>query len=175
MREFFKPCRRKIGCVTLVMACVAMCGWVRGHIVEDSIEWGDAVLEKGKGERHMVSVSRNGLVWKQFETSRFNFVIEFREANKRWSCKPITTSSSADPLTQISFDCEFEWRWKGGGFDFGVFHEKWNQLVRVKYCTVPYWPIVVPITLLSIWLLLTKPVPSTPTKITEFTANESNF
>lgn len=29
MREFFKPWRRKLGVVTLVMACLLMAGWVR--------------------------------------------------------------------------------------------------------------------------------------------------
>lgn len=29
MREFFKPWRQKLGCVTLLMACVVMAGWVR--------------------------------------------------------------------------------------------------------------------------------------------------
>lgn len=29
MREFFRGWRRKVGCVTLVMACVLTTGWVR--------------------------------------------------------------------------------------------------------------------------------------------------
>ena len=33
MREFFKPWRRKIGVVTLVMACVLMAGWVRSEMI----------------------------------------------------------------------------------------------------------------------------------------------
>ena len=35
MREFFKPCRRKFGVVTLLMACVFTAGWVRSTRVNE--------------------------------------------------------------------------------------------------------------------------------------------
>src|SRR4051794_19488286 len=37
MRDFFKGWRRKLGCVTLVMACVFMAGWVRSIGISDWI------------------------------------------------------------------------------------------------------------------------------------------
>ena len=36
MGDFFRGWRRKIGCVTLMMALVGMAGWVRSHTIEDS-------------------------------------------------------------------------------------------------------------------------------------------
>lgn len=36
-REFFKPWRRRIGVVTLVLACVLMAGWVRSQSMADDI------------------------------------------------------------------------------------------------------------------------------------------
>src|SRR5437764_781766 len=38
MREFFKPCRRKLGMVTLGLACVFAAGWVRSLSVDDFIQ-----------------------------------------------------------------------------------------------------------------------------------------
>src|SRR5438105_3724804 len=35
MRDFFKGWRRKIGVLTLVMACVCMAAWVRSYSAED--------------------------------------------------------------------------------------------------------------------------------------------
>ena len=35
MREFFKEWRRKVGLLTLLMACVFMAGWVRSHVIQD--------------------------------------------------------------------------------------------------------------------------------------------
>ena len=42
MREFFRGWKRKLGCVTLVMACLAMAGWTRSYSVEDRIVVEDA-------------------------------------------------------------------------------------------------------------------------------------
>ena len=38
MGEFFQGWRRKIGCVTLVMAFVLVLGWIRSFYVEDFID-----------------------------------------------------------------------------------------------------------------------------------------
>jgi len=37
MGDFFKPWRRKIDVVTLLMACIFMAGWVRSMSIEDSM------------------------------------------------------------------------------------------------------------------------------------------
>ena len=37
MGEFFKPRRRKIGCVTLTVACLLVAAWVRSLIVDDIV------------------------------------------------------------------------------------------------------------------------------------------
>lgn len=36
MREFFRPFRRKLGVIALVVACVLMAGWVRSQSTHDS-------------------------------------------------------------------------------------------------------------------------------------------
>jgi hypothetical protein len=37
MRDFFKGWRRKVGCVTLVMACAVATGWLRSMLTDDYI------------------------------------------------------------------------------------------------------------------------------------------
>ena len=39
MGEFFKGWRRKVGCVTLVMACVFAAGWVRSLAIFDVVSF----------------------------------------------------------------------------------------------------------------------------------------
>lgn len=159
MGEYFKGWRRKIGVITLLFACLFTDAWMRGHIVEDCFGWGDDILENGRGECHVLCASRNGLIWKKFETLHPSLIVEMGEANIRWSRKPITASASADPRAHLTFDSEMEWRWWGGGFDLGVLHEKWNIFLRVKFAAVSYWSIILVLTILSSCLLLSKPRP----------------
>jgi hypothetical protein len=45
--------------------------------------------------------------------------------------------------------------WKGPPFDYDI-----------HYCAIPYWSITVPLTFISLWLLLTNPRKSPPKKMT---------
>ena len=67
-----------------------------------------------------------------------------------------------------------EWRWQFLGFGFGKSVDGTtqvaNQSVQIVPSTIaviPYWSIVVPLTLISLWLLLTKPRKSNQLKIAE--------
>ncbi len=65
-----------------------------------------------------------------------------------------------------------EWRTDWIGFHFGAANATAGSIRRVEFWIVPYWSIVIPLTLLSAYLLLSKPHKSTPKKITEPIANE---
>ena len=58
MGEYFKPWRRKIGVVTLVMACVFAGAWVRSILVHD-------VIRIGPGNVECIIVSHAGIfsIW----------------------------------------------------------------------------------------------------------------
>jgi hypothetical protein len=58
MREFFRGWRRKVGCVTLMMACVAMPGWTRDRVVHH-----DVVTRSIIGHRHVVASFSGHVVW----------------------------------------------------------------------------------------------------------------
>ena len=65
MGEFFRGWKRKAGVVTLVMALIAMCGWVRGQSYWDQMT---IVCRIGNnGGFHSLHSSRQGLTWGKAE------------------------------------------------------------------------------------------------------------
>ena len=108
MREFFRGWRRKIGVVTLVMACVFMMGWVRSAFVDNKID--------------IPTPDRN-------------------------------------LLRVVSTAGELQFK-KMEAFEVGVGNEVCYYDLGGPI--LPYWSIVAPLTLISFWLMLFKPRPSTP-------------
>ena len=106
MGDFFKPWRRKIGVLTLVMACFVAAGWVRSFVVEDN--FGDII-------------SQNGVIKK----------VEYRS-----TAGLIVLDNNGNVLSQTIDTSPTSWE-----------EPVWR---------IPYWWIVIPLTLLSAWLLLGK-------------------
>ena len=74
-----------------------------------------------------------------------------------------------DPWESFKVD----WKWDCAGFHFGSGTiTRGTRKLKCEQYIVPYWSIVVPLTLLSAYLLLTKPRLSTLKKIVAPTANE---
>ena len=162
MREFFLGWKRKVGVVMLVMALIAMGGWLRGQSYWDYVFISSHSGNNG-GSLHFHS-SRQGLTWGKVE--------HFIDATT-YSASSFRVFRDTQPIDQLVLSHmemmdgpeTIDWRWKWGGFDFG----KWECTddMTVSYWSVPYYSIVVPLTLLSAFLLLSKTRPSTPIKITE--------
>lgn len=103
MREFFKPWRRKVGVVSVGLACVFMAGWVRSYQTDDQFE----VF---------------GHMFVSFEGSFYEM------------SRTVTVSNQ-------------------GGSNIATI-----ALSPLWQC--PYWTVVAPLTLLSTYLLLSKPRPA---------------
>jgi hypothetical protein len=131
MGEFFKGCRRKTGVLTLVMAAVLLGGWIQSFLVVDELAFWIA------GRLHDVIAVNGTIYWcgrDQSQLKGFNYQL-FPRA----------------PLIDINGD------------DFGA--------RRVKAITAvsqykgqngilwifSYWFAITPLTLISLWLLLSKP------------------
>jgi hypothetical protein len=74
MREFFRGWRRKVGCVTLVMACVFAVAWVRSFFIWDVLTFPvgrDASFEVlSSSDRFLMSyVEHNGFLNEPFHTT----------------------------------------------------------------------------------------------------------
>ena len=147
MREFFRGWRRKVGCVTLSLACMAMGAWIRSLVVKDEIS-----VRKNVGiTTHFIS-NRSRLGWKSVtidDPLSTNFTINF------YFAKP----AKEDDFYR-GHDVRWKWRWRCCGFEFGRFTPngpRWAEDIWI----VPYWSIVTPLTLISAFLLLKKPKTST--------------
>jgi hypothetical protein len=145
MGYYFKGWRRNTGVVTLVMACVAMGGWVRSAHVEDDIQILIPIfnfLSVDSGDQTFCIIvgqhSRNDLPLASWETSL-----------------PSLPMRQYEPTYEMSF------------WGIGVFVV--DDMLFFDYSGVfaPYWAVVIPLTLLSAFLLLSKPRKSTKNKAIE--------
>ena len=150
----FKPWRRKFGAATLLMACAIAGGWLR------SFSTGDKLVLDYDWSYLNVQSSSGGLNW---------YLSSHQLDMEGWSSWPLNPIGADDPLaayTNPGFQNEIKWRSQWNGFDFGEM--KFGEAV-VKWYRTPYWSVVILLTALSAWLLLskrrqpTKPEPSQET------------
>ena len=144
MGDYFKPWRRKFGLLTLVTACVFAVAWVRSISVVDSVRC-----------RLIPAVSLR---------LHSGEIYCFLTSNPRISQTDPMVSCSSDKASSWG-KLEFEGQW--GSLGFGFIQQPGRMTVGM-----PYWSIVVPLTLISAWLLLSMPGKMPPKKIAEPTAIE---
>ena len=166
MGDFFKGWRRKTGIVALVMACVFMTGWVRTYSVTDDIH-----VPLGKTTSFCASSYRSNLIFQVFSQA-----IVFRRSS---ISSRVNTIYPWNDETRTALDMS---GFGGGAIDKDPDDptrecEMWSCPVKLCGCAVflrstlasgrgilgifiPYWSIVIPLTLLSAFLLITKPLPA---------------
>ena len=130
----FKPWRRKLGVMTLALACVFAAGWVRSLLLTDSAGWHLGA--------ELVTFSHDGHLSAYVRTKHSVF---------RWAWPRFYTDGYrrfTDPGDKQN------WQWTFAGVRFGSKNadEPYFHIVAV-----PYSYIVLPLTLLSASLLLSKP------------------
>ncbi len=139
MGDSFKPWRRKIGVVTLLIACVSAAGWVRSLVIMDRIIWTD------KGSMSSLT-SMNGTFW-WFRVAPLSSTNRFVWRSTK------TPNSPIDPWV----DYDPSWRWNFSGIQFGVGQSNKHPDIGIFICEMPYWFVIFPLTIISACLLLTKP------------------
>jgi hypothetical protein len=152
MREFFYGWRRKVGGVTLAMACVMMGLWARSHVVKDNYSFGS-----GNGddrEFQFFASSNTGFVWARESVpdgSRFQY-------SPGWDSRRYRDNESANFIDRLQPSL-IEWRWRRFGFECGQYqHFDIEKITpKVSYWIVPYWSVILPLTLLSAYLILRTP------------------
>ena len=128
MREFFRSWKRKVGVVTLVIACVVMMEWMRSYVAMD-------VLRFGGNKRQQGVVSLNGeLCWWAWNVSEVDWSLQ---PNERPISDAVAHELTARRETSTYGDGRREW-------------------------IIPHRVIVLPLTLFSAYLLLSKPRPAKP-------------
>ena len=143
MGDFFNGWRRKTGLVTLAMACVFAAGWMRSHIADEMVYF---------------QISPEGTIFESVDGSLF------------WAkCKPGSfpdpvgfwqLEATSDPnCYYVLEDGDVKWHLRLLGFGVGESSKTMQPQGRRTYSfwCVPYWSIVLPMTLLSAWLIIMKP------------------
>ena len=177
MGEFFRGWRRKIGLLTLLMACVFAAGWVRSqykcdNFVRRNAQWRDCIVSvDGRLMLHRTVPLNEGpgyirLFGNEFEwTSRDVSSVAGFELDADGKRPPFNAFDRLDHVL---------WRLDWAGFTFGASLKKPSLVRRLDLVLIPYWSIVVPLTLLSAFLLLWKPRKSTSKKNPEPIPLEGN-
>ena len=150
MREFFRGWKRKLGVVTLVMALAFLGGWVRSMSVVDLLDY-----KRDARTAYFVHSADKKLLFVWLHDNPHPFLSTIGS---------VPLSDSTD-IRLISIFRNSGWNC----FGFAIGDTKNNtddSTTNIAFCLVPYWSLTIPLTLISLWLLLTKPRKSTPMKIT---------
>lgn len=136
MRDLFKPWRRKIGAATLVMACVFAAGWVRSLSTLDFIRLprGNCAVISGSQRFYVFFGSSVMYHMQRADTGNDMVVKLFPSPHEIIYLYDVDSLPAPDQL--------------------GVYRsaDATQPLSRM----IPYWSLVIPLTLLSACLLLSK-------------------
>ena len=133
MGEFLQGWRRKLGAATLVLALISMVGWNRSYV------WFDSMHVNGRP--FLVSVS-----------SGYGQLILCWTAHRK-GYQPVGVSINPLPEKAKILPVNMIWKWERAGFRFGDANA---FFLSASFLLVPYWSIVIPLTLLSAHLLLSR-------------------
>ena len=153
MGDYFKPWRKKIGVATLVIACVLAGGWVRSISDQDVV-----FIQRQRNafvDNHVLISMQGAISWSRWSPIETDTPkpLEYRH------------SKNPGPSDDDWKGAEVHWHWQWNGFDFGASSVKetmWMGQVKpwtreVEVWQIPYWFLVVPLMLLSAYLLFSKP------------------
>ncbi len=145
MGDFFHGWRRKLGVVALLMACLITTAWVRSLRVEDRL-----VFFSAKNALQSLHAWNGAVSWTSFYGKTESDSVVLTKAFRNWSTFPAFTGL-------VRYERYFLW--------LGVFPacEVSSAGMQGAMCLVSYWSIVVPLMLLSGYLLICQPQPRRPT------------
>ena len=153
--------RRKIGVCTLVLACVLTAGWVRSVGIVDQ-----CTIPLLKHRKVICgSHSQYILCATQYDSLPDETSYPFLQFD--WASAP--TAAAIDLFTDSG---ALMWNWGCLGIGIGVLSP--HPVPIIQFSTlraIPYRLITIPLTLISLWLLLAKPRTSTQKRTTDPAVN----
>ena len=151
MGDYFKPLRRKIGVMMLLVACVFAAGWMRSQFIQDSVSCSFG----GATDHAIFSVDRHIAISIQYGTNR-----DLPFVWPRWNTLSETDIEEFFSYPDFSKHPDISWKWRS--FCFSMMKIEWSGSSSFTW-VIPYWAIISPLILLSAWLLLSKPTPAKTT------------
>lgn len=152
--SYFKPVRRKLGLLILAMASVLMAGWIRSFSVLDRCFFSQS------RSMHALFSMDGVLSWRRLTPFAEDLPAGWIERPK-WISAALTQQGLDDyRFYWDDGDVHWHWDWHTIGFDFGAASfeilgkpPNKNWVRRHEIWQIPYWSIVIPLILLSGWLL----------------------
>lgn len=149
MKDFFYGMRRKAGVTTLVLACVFMGGWMRSRWYFDRLE-----LPNGKPHNNYVVLlschSQIGLVTSSAQSEPTDKIV----TSWRFQSEALGDDLWNGLPKQLETDHSIE----RFGFRYGKNSvTQLGTMFSLRLYMLPYWSIVLPLTLLAGYLILWKP------------------
>ena len=168
MWDFFRGWRRKIGSITLLMACALTLIWLRSDVIRDEIDlcpsfywpqlpwYGEIVSLKGS------------LGWHRYEMepglggigASFPVALHTYKVKHYFACSP-----------KIEDTLVWHRKWGGFGYGAGKTHLKG---MSAQVWIIPFWSVIFPLTLTASFLFVSRPRELDQKKLTEPTANEGS-
>jgi hypothetical protein len=148
MGEFFRGWRRKAGCITLVLACLVMYPWVR------SLRYFDAyhIPVGSTTSVCIMSVAGSATVNCDVHEEGDNEASEQHYKLSDFNAQIYDWFDGFSQFGNFMKVFRLKWRWSGFGMGTCLDGPHLHSLVAI-----PYWSIILPLTGISAWLLLTKP------------------
>lgn len=134
MIEFFRSLRRKLGAAILLLACAFMIGLVRTYADTDNTDYVSRTFNQKTATLFSTEGSIGCILTNHIDRQVANVAPHF--------------GSTARCVACVSSGYTLSWSVLG----FVIMTSPIEFLIMV-----PYWSIVIPLTLLSAWLLLSKP------------------
>ncbi|WP_397569086.1 hypothetical protein [Schlesneria sp. T3-172] len=168
MREFFRGWKRKVGCVALLLACVFMAEWVRSYSATGGvwIPFGSSIWTvcSVKGRLHFVYARcKSPESLNQFpqdvmliESNEGNksYVIAYYNASRhfKWTTKGKAPNDLGVPDPELKV-------WRAWGLAYAEKTKSFNHpdgsvSETIQFGEILHVHVVLPLTLLSAWLLL---------------------
>lgn len=163
MRDFFKGWNRKAGVVTLALTLLLLVGWIRSNDQCDILVWTFNQSRYGINSLgNRICLSRQTPAPDPEFSRPFDYGpvklsmvggFRDRDRNADGAFQPF------DPIKRYDGSvCSVRWRWDWIGLHAGVADQQdGTTRLRIDTCVFPHWSIVIPLTLFSAWLLLSKP------------------
>lgn len=141
MREFFRGWRRKVGCVTLLISCVLMVGWMRSRAKLDT------VYIPVFNRLHLVVSARGELAWLSADWLGYEAW--------QWQTTDVTTIKAPTGSAAATFPDIMERLHRGLEDDARMRGEKNGRSPRLWL--ISYRSAILALTLLSAYLILWGP------------------
>ena len=170
MGEYLRGWRRKLGCITLMLACVFAGAWVR------SIGREEGVYFDSKGQPPLMICSRNHFLTIIF-ARHFTRPVVFTQLKLRWfdGASSEETNEEYWTLANSGFNNVVTKARTVGGIMIGsAFDTSLSNPLKKWFVSFPYWLITIPLPLASAYLLVFKSQSSTLKKLIESEGNEES-